>query len=309
MRRFGSDRPDLRYAFEIQDWSPQAVKTDFAVFTKTVEGGGVIRALVVPGGGREFSRKDGDDLVAEAQGLGAKGLVWVVVNEDGSLRSPVAKFLEGLDGDLGASPGDLIAMVADDEMVASMVLGSLRGRFAARYGLQPDVDWAMSWITDFPLVDWNADEKRWDPTHHPFTGPKAEHLDMLETDTAAVRADAYDLVVNGVEVGGGSIRIHDRAIQQRVFELIGVGPEEAEEKFSFLLQSLKLGAPPHGGFALGLDRLVMLLAGEESIREVIAFPKTASGADPLTGAPAPVDGGQLDELALKSVAPEPEPEA
>ncbi len=309
IRRFGSDRPDLRYAFEIQDWSEQALKTDFAVFKKTVEGEGVIRALVVPGGGAEFSRKDGDDLVAEAQSLGAKGLVWVVVTEDGSLRSPVAKFLEGLDADLGASAGDLIAMVADEEMVASTVLGSLRARFPTRYRMEPEAEWAMSWITDFPLVDWNADEKRWDSTHHPFTAPKPEHLEMLESDTAAVRADAYDLVINGVEVGGGSIRIHDRDVQQRVFELIGVGPEEAEEKFSFLLQALKLGAPPHGGFALGLDRLVMLLAGEDSIREVMAFPKTATGSDPLTGAPAPVDTAQLDELAVESVAPEPEPEA
>jgi aspartyl-tRNA synthetase len=264
---------------------------------------------VVPGGGAEFSRKDGDDLVAEAQSLGAKGLVWVVVTEDGSLRSPVAKFLEGLDADLGASAGDLIAMVADEEMVASTVLGSLRARLPTRYRMEPEAEWAMSWITDFPLVDWNADEKRWDSTHHPFTAPKPEHLEMLESDTAAVRADAYDLVINGVEVGGGSIRIHDRDVQQRVFELIGVGPEEAEEKFSFLLQALKLGAPPHGGFALGLDRLVMLLAGEDSIREVMAFPKTATGSDPLTGAPAPVDTAQLDELAVESVAPEPEPEA
>jgi aspartyl-tRNA synthetase len=308
MRRFGSDRPDLRYSFEIQDWSQRALETDFAVFTKTVEGGGVIRALVVPGGGTQFSRKDGDDLVAEAQELGAKGLVWVVVNEDGSLRSPVAKFVTGLDADLGARPGDLIAMVADDEMAASSVLGALRPRFARRYGLEPEAPWAVAWITDFPLVEWNDDEQRWDPSHHPFTAPKPEHLDILESDTAAVEADAYDLVMNGVEVGGGSIRIHDRAVQQRVFELIGVHPEEADRKFGFLLEALKLGAPPHGGFALGLDRVVMLLAGEDSIREVIPFPKTATGADPLTGAPTRVDGGQLRELAVESLAPEPAPE-
>ncbi|MDH3226431.1 MAG: aspartate--tRNA ligase [Thermoleophilia bacterium] len=308
MRRFGSDRPDLRYSFEIQDWSQQALGTDFAVFKKTVEGGGVIRALVVPGGGRQFSRKDGDDLVAEAQGLGAKGLVWVVVSDDGSLRSPVAKFLEGLDSDLGASPGDLIAMVADDEVTASSVLGALRARFPKRYGLELESPWAAVWITDFPLVEWNVEEARWDPSHHPFTAPKSEHVEILESDTAAVRADAYDLVMNGVEVGGGSIRIHDTALQQRVFELIGVGAQEAEEKFGFLLQALKLGAPPHGGFALGLDRLVMLLAGEQSIREVIPFPKTASGADPLTGAPAPVGAAQLEELAVESLVPDPVPE-
>ena len=304
MRRFGSDRPDLRFGLEIQDWSDEAAKTDFGVFQKTIESGGVVRALVVPGAGERFSRKNGDELVTEAQDVGAKGLVWVVVTDEG-LRSPVAKFLEGMDSGLGASPGDLIALVADEEATATAVLGTLRSRFVERYELEPTTEWALTWITDFPLVEWNEDEKRFDPTHHPFTAPKPEHLDILESDTAAVRSDAYDLVMNGVEVGGGSIRIHDREVQSRVFDLIGVGEREAEEKFGFLLQALKLGAPPHGGFALGLDRLVMLLAGESSIREVIAFPKTATGSDPLTGAPAPVDDPQLAELAVTSTAPPP----
>ena len=305
MRRYGSDRPDLRFDLEIQDWSERAAATGFAVFQKTIEAGGVVRALVVPGAGEGFSRKSGDELVLEAQELGAKGLVWVVVTADG-LRSPVAKFLEGLDGSLAAKSGDLIALVADQDTTASSVLGTLRGRFIERYELEPTSDWALTWITDFPLVEWNDDEKRFDPTHHPFTAPKPEHLDILESDTAAARSDAYDLVLNGVEVGGGSIRIHDRELQRRIFDLIGLTDDEANEKFGFLLQALELGAPPHGGFALGLDRLVMLLAEESSIREVIAFPKTATGSDPLTGAPAPVDERQLGELAVKSLAPPPD---
>jgi aspartyl-tRNA synthetase len=305
MRRFGTDRPDLRYAPEIQDWSDRAAASEFGVFRSTVESGGVVRALVVPGAGAGFSRKDGDDLVGEAQALGAKGLVWVVVTDEG-LRSPVAKFLEGVDADLGAGPGDLIAMVADEERTAALVLGALRPRFVERYDLPRRSEWALTWITDFPLVEWNDDEQRWDPSHHPFTAPRADHLEILESDPGAVLADAYDLVLNGNEIGGGSIRVHDREVQRRLFALIGVGEEEAEEKFGFLLQALKLGAPPHGGFALGLDRLVMLLVGEPSIREVIAFPKTATGHDPLTGAPAAVDDGQLAELGVRSLAPPPD---
>jgi len=305
VRRFGTDRPDMRFGMEIQDWTEAAGRTDFAVFRAVVDGGGVVRGIVVPGAGEGMSRKDGDDLMAEAQALGAKGLVWVIVQEDGTLRSPVAKFLDGLSGDLGAAPGDLITLVADDEAVASDVLGTLRARYAERHGLIPEGTWAPLWVEDFPLVGWNADEKRWDPLHHPFTAPHPDDLDMIAGDTGSVRSLAYDVVLNGLEIGGGSIRIHDQAVQAAVFDAIGIGPDDAQERFGFLLTALRLGAPPHGGIALGLDRLVMLLAGEKSIRDVIAFPKTATGADPLTGAPAGVDDHQLRELAVRSTVPPP----
>jgi aspartyl-tRNA synthetase len=305
MRRFGTDRPDLRFGMEIQDWTDAAGRTDFAVFKAVVEGGGVVRGIVVPGAGEGMSRKDGDDLMAEAQALGAKGLVWIIVQEDGTLRSPVAKFLDGIADDLGAAPGDLITLVADEEAVASDVLGTLRARYAERHGLIPEGTWAPVWVEDFPLVGWNADEKRWDPLHHPFTAPHPDDIGSIAGDTGSVRSLAYDVVLNGLEIGGGSIRIHDQALQAAVFDAIGIGPDDAQERFGFLLTALRLGAPPHGGIALGLDRLVMLLAGEKSIRDVIAFPKTATGADPLTGAPAGVDDHQLRELAVRSTVPPP----
>lgn len=306
MRRYGSDRPDLRFAMEIQDWTDAAGATDFAVFKGVVDGGGVVRGLVVPGAGEGVSRKDGDELMAEAQALGAKGLVWAIVQEDGTLRSPVAKFLDGLITDFGAVPGDLITLVADDEQVASEVLGILRARFAERWGLIPEGVWAPLWVEDFPLVGWNAGENRWDSLHHPFTAPHPDDVDKLGTDPGSVRSLAYDVVLNGLEIGGGSIRIHDQQVQSAVFACIGLSAEEADDRFGFLLKALRLGAPPHGGLALGLDRLVMLLAGETSIRDVIAFPKTATGADPLTGAPAGVDDTQLRDLSVKSTVPPPE---
>ena len=306
IRRFGTDRPDLRFGLEIQDWSAQAAESGLGVFEGVVKGGGVVRGIVVPGAGAGMSRKDLDGLVAEAQQIGAKGLVWAVPGEDGALRSSVkADFLAGLPEAFGAAEGDLIAVVADRERDAQNVLGMLRGRLAERHGQIPDDAWEPLWVVGFPLVEWNEGEKRWDSTHHPFTSPRPEDVDRMESDPGAVIADAYDVVMNGLELGGGSIRINDPGVQQRALALIGMDADEADARFGFLLRALELGAPPHGGLALGLDRLVMLIARAASIRDVMAFPKTATGGDPLTGAPAPVDDAQLKELGVAVTAPPP----
>ena len=301
MRRFGTDRPDMRFGLEILDWTERARSSGFGVLEGAIAAGGVVRGLVVPGAGAGVSRRVGDELMDEARELGAKGLVWAVVEDDGTLRSPVARFLDGLVDDLAAGPGDLILLVADREPVAQAVLGGLRTRLAERYGLVPEGAWAPLWVIDFPLLGWNEAEGRWDSVHHPFTAPRPEDLGRLEDDPGSVLSRAYDVVVNGLEIGGGSIRIHDPEVQERVFAIIGMDAEEAEARFGFLLRALRLGSPPHGGIAFGLDRIVMLLAGERSIRDVMAFPKTATGSDPLTGAPAPVAEAQLRELGVRSV--------
>ena len=303
MARYGTDRPDVRFGVEIQDWTAQAATSGLGIFENAVAKGAVVRGICLPGAGGGLSRKDLDGLVTDAQEFGAKGLVWAVVGEDGLRASVKAEFLVGLADGFGAAQGDLICLVADDEDAALGVLGSLRVRLAERYGLVPEGAWAPLWVTDFPLVEWNADEQRWDARHHPFTSPRPEDIPLLATDPGAVVAQAYDIVLNGLEIGGGSIRIHDRDVQERAFATIGVDEDEAEEKFGFLLRALRLGAPPHGGIALGFDRLVMLLLGEKSIRDVIAFPKTATGQDPLTGAPSTVDDAQLRALAVRNVPP------
>jgi aspartyl-tRNA synthetase len=306
--RFGSDRPDTRYGIEIRDLGGALQGTEFKVFRGVLEDGGVVRG--VNAGTRELSRAELDGLIEFAQGQGAGGLVWAYVEEgDGgpTWRSPVAKFLKqeelaAVGAALEAGPGDLLLLVADEAGVAAQALGTLRVELAERFGLARSGDWKLLWVTDFPLLEWNDDEGRWDSLHHPFTSPTDESLELLERNPGAARARAYDIVINGWEIGGGSIRINRPDVQRRVFEALGIGAHEAEEKFGFLLEALQHGAPPHGGIALGIDRLVALLTGRESIRDVIAFPKTASGVDPLTGAPAPLEQRQLRELGIRTDA-------
>ncbi len=303
MARFGSDRPDTRFGLEIRDLGDALRETEFKVFRGVLEKGGVVHGLNA--GAQELSRAELDGLIEFAQGQGAGGLVWAYVEEGGaSWRSPVAKFLgtgeiEAIGRALEAKPGDLLLLVADEAGVAAQTLGALRLELAERFGLARDGDWKIHWVTDFPLLEWNDEEGRWDALHHPFTSPTEETLDVLADNPGAARARAYDIVINGAEIGGGSIRINRSDVQRRVFEALGIGAQEAEDKFGFLIEALQHGAPPHGGIALGLDRLVAQLAGRESIRDVIAFPKTASGADLLTGAPAPISERQLRELGIR----------
>jgi len=303
MARYGSDKPDLRFAMELMDVSPLFSGGEFQAFASAVAEGGAVKALRVPGAGG-MSRKELDDLTAEAKQAGAKGLVWIKVNPDG-VQSPVAKFIQGIQPRLlealGAAPGDLLLLVGDQPTAAAGVLGRLRADLARRRGLIPTDRDVFAWVIDFPLVEWNADEKRWDAVHHPFTAPRDEDVELLEADPGRARAKAYDLVLNGQEAAGGSIRIHQQSVQERLFALIGMGKEEARARFGFLLEALEFGAPPMGGIAFGLDRLAAVLVGEESIREVIAFPKTQRGTCPLTGAPAPVDARQLRELGIRVV--------
>jgi aspartyl-tRNA synthetase len=295
--RYGIDRPDVRFGLELRDLSGVVAGSGFKVFADAVAGGGLVKGLNA--GAREMPRSELDALTELARQHGAKGLVWAFVQEDGSLRSPIAKFLsaeevEGIKRALEAGTGDLLLVVADEATTVGQALAALRLELGRRFGLIPEREHAILWVVEFPAFLWNADEGRWDATHHPFTAPKGD-LD----DPAALSSRAYDLVLDGAEIGGGSIRIHDGDVQRRVFELLGIGPEEAQARFGFLLDALKYGAPPHGGIAMGIDRIVSILAGRDNIREVIAFPKATSGADPLTGAPAPVDDTQLRELGLR----------
>jgi aspartyl-tRNA synthetase len=297
MDRFGTDRPDVRFGLELSDLSDALRETEFKVFRGAIEEGGAVRGLNA--GRRELPRSELDGLVSRAQELGAKGLVWAFREGEG-WRSPTAKFLsEGelreLNRRLGAEEDDLLLLVADRRPVTDAVLGQLRIELAQRFDLVPALEDRLVWIVDWPLLEWNPDEGRWEPLHHPFTAPAGE-FDPAEP--GAARALAYDVVWNGQELGGGSIRISDAHAQRQVFEALGIGVEEAEQRFGFLLEALRYGAPPHGGIAYGLDRIVQRLAGAETIRDVIAFPKTASGYDLLTGAPAPVEEIQLKELGI-----------
>ncbi|MGI9100738.1 MAG: aspartate--tRNA ligase, partial [Solirubrobacteraceae bacterium] len=300
MLRYGSDRPDTRFGLEITDVSEALRGSEFKVFASVLGAGGVVRALNA--GQRDVPRSELEMLTEVARRHGAGGLVWAFVQDGGGWRSPIAKFLgddeiAAVTAALGAQPGDLLLAVADTAETAAAALGALRLHLAERWDLVPKGRHDALWIVDFPMFAYNADEERWDPLHHPFTAPTGSF-----DDPGALRSRAYDLVVDGSELGGGSIRNHDPDVQRRVFEAIGLDEEEAERRFGFLLEALRYGAPPHGGIAFGIDRIVALIAGRDSIRDVIAFPKTASGSDPLTGAPAPVDDEQLHELALKVIA-------
>ncbi|MEY2514987.1 MAG: aspartyl-tRNA synthetase, partial [bacterium] len=304
MLRFGSDRPDTRFGLEITDVSEHLAGSEFKVFASVIGSGGAVRAINA--GAREVPRSELDALTEHARRHGAGGLVWGFVQEDGSWRSPIAKFLSeaeiaAVTRALGAQPGDLLLAVADEAEVAAGALGALRLELARRWDLIPEGRHDVLWIVDFPMFGYNAEEGRWDALHHPFTAPVGSFDGV--GGAGSLRSRAYDLVVDGSELGGGSIRNHDPDVQRKVFEAIGMDDEEAERRFGFLLEALRYGAPPHGGIAFGIDRIVALLAGRDSIREVIAFPKTASGADPMTGAPAPVEERQLRELGLRPVVP------
>ena len=311
MERFGHDAPDLRYGLELVDLTAIAGESDFRVFRGAVESGGRVRGLRVPGAAAKFSRKDLDDLTAVAVEGGAKGLVWLKVEADGSFSGPVAKNItsiaEGLKARLGCEPGDLALIVADSFDVTCKALHMLRKRLGASLGLYDPNAMHFSWVVDFPMFAKDTESGGWASMHHPFTAPRPSDLDLLESDPAACRAVAYDLVINGSEAGGGTIRIHDGLTQEKVFKLLGITPEVARERFGFLLDALRSGAPPHGGIALGIDRWVMLFGKLDSIRDVIAFPKTQKASDLMTGAPSPVETKQLVELGVRVVVPPPKP--
>ena len=301
MDRYGTDKPDLRYGLEIVDISDLAVESEFRVFQSVVSEGGQVRGLCLKGGATAYSRRDMDALTGFATDQGARGMVWFKVQE--ALASPTAKFFpEALQAKLrermGAESGDLLCFIADQPRVVANTLDALRRKFAREQKLFEPGVFKFCWIVDFPLVDWNEDEQRWDSLHHPFTSPRPEDLDRLESDPTSVRARAYDIVLNGTELGGGSIRIHQPDLQRRVFKLLGLTDEETEQKFGFLLEAFKYGAPPHGGIALGIDRLAMLFLGLGTIRDCIAFPKTQKAVCLMTEAPSPVSERQLRELGL-----------
>jgi len=300
--RFGVDNPDLRFGMELIDITAQVADSQFKVFASVAADGGLVKAINVKGGAT-FSRKDLDGFTDFVKIYGAKGLAWVKVKED-EWQSPIAKFftadeLAALNQKLDAEVGDLLLFMADTPGIANEALGRLRGHLGQKLGLTSKDDFNFVWVTDFPLLEWDGEQRRHVAVHHPFTAPLEEDIPLLDTDPGKARAQAYDLVLNGSEIGGGSIRIHDQSVQSRMFELLGIGEEEAQEKFGFLLDALIYGAPPHGGIAFGLDRLMMILTGSDSIRDVIAFPKTQKATCLLSDAPNQVDDKQLQELGVR----------
>lgn len=306
MSRFGTDRPDMCFGIELVDVSDLVAECGFGIFSKTVAGGGQVRGICVPGCGA-YSRRQVDELTELVQKQGAKGLAWLALGHDGQVRSSFVKFLAeaevaGIVERMQAQPGDLLLFVADRPQIVNAALSNLRLELGERLGLRDRAVLACCWVIDFPLFEeWDEEGQRWDPSHHLFTAPAEEDLALLETDPGAARGQQYDLVINGEETAGGSIRIHQREVQEKIFALIGLDVETAQERFGHMLEAFEYGTPPHGGIAPGIDRLVMLLAGEPNIREVIAFPKTQQAADVMAGAPSPVEPVQLEELHIQIV--------
>ncbi|MEB7066911.1 aspartate--tRNA ligase [Mammaliicoccus sciuri] len=303
MERYGIDKPDTRFGMELINLSELASKMDFKVFKSAVENGGEVKAIVVEDGAADYSRKDIDQLQSFASIYGAKGLAWVKVTEEG-LNGPISKFFdEDITAELlnqtEAKAGDLVLFVADKKDVVAASLAQLRNKLGKDRGLIDPNKYNFLWVTDWPLLEYDEESERYVAAHHPFTAPKKEHEEMLETDPTNVEANAYDIVLNGFELGGGSIRIHKSELQEKMFKALGFTEEQAQEQFGFLIEAFKYGAPPHGGIALGLDRLVMLLSGRTNLRDTIAFPKTASASCLLTDAPSEVSNSQLHELHLQ----------
>jgi aspartyl-tRNA synthetase len=307
MNRFGSDKPDLRFGMELNDFDALAKESAFSVFSSCIQAGGAVKALLAKGLAH-YSRKQIADLEETAKVYKAKGLAWVKIVKPGEgvdasgLDGGIARFIapqaQALQESLGAEPGDLVLFVADTWKVACTALGAVRSRLGKDLGFCNPAHFAFAWIVDFPLFEYNEDEQRWEAAHHMFSMPQAQYLDTLESDPGSVKGDLYDLVCNGYELASGSIRIHQPELQERIFSIVGFDKEEGRKRFGFLLDAFEYGAPPHGGVAPGLDRLVMLMSGESSIREVLAFPKNTAGISPMDDSPASVDQGQLHDLGL-----------
>ena len=305
MDRFGSDKPDLRFGMELKDISEVVKNCGFSVFTSALENGGSVRGINANGQGH-MPRKKIDALVDFAKGYGAKGLAYIAINEDGTYKSSFAKFMtdeemNAIVDKMEGKPGDLLLFAADKNKIVYEVLGALRLEIANNLGILDKNEYRFVWITEFPLLEWSDEQNRYVAMHHPFTMPMDEDLDKLDTDPGAVRAKAYDIVLNGTEIGGGSVRIYQNEVQEKMFEVLGFTKEAAYDRFGFLLNAFKYGVPPHAGLAYGLDRLVMLMVKADSIREVIAFPKVKDASCLMTNAPDVVDDKQLEELYLNVV--------